>query len=96
MTLNIKRCRSSLANSEDPVMKCSIPLIIHELGVSPGCTLAVSTMMLLFFRSSYENRFVKRFISKRIEVFDKRLDNHRDLKILRLLTAVPGDVTVRM
>ena len=59
VTLNMKRCRSSLANSEDPVMKCSIPLIIHELGVSPGCTLAVSTMMLLFFKSSYEKDLKK-------------------------------------
>lgn len=47
-SLNINLCRNFLATYESPVIKSIKPFIIHELGVSPGCTRAVITIAFFF------------------------------------------------
>lgn len=44
ISLKMNLCRNFLATNESPVMKSISPFIIHDAGVSPGCTRALTTI----------------------------------------------------
>ena len=52
--LNMNLSLSSAATSDSPVRKCKIPLMIQELGVSPGWTRALNTIWCFRLSSSYK------------------------------------------
>ena len=51
--LKIYLSLSSAATSDSPVKKWRMPLMIHELGVSPGWTRALNTITCFRFKSSW-------------------------------------------
>lgn len=48
INLNINLCRNFFATNESLVMKSISPFIIHDDGVSPGCTRALTTIARFF------------------------------------------------
>lgn len=50
INLNINLWRNFFAVNESPVIKSIKPFIIHEDGVSPGCTRALTTIARFFYK----------------------------------------------
>lgn len=62
ISLKMKRWRSLLAVKVSPVMKSMRPFIIHEAGVSLGCTRAETTIAFFFCNFIYFCEILNEFL----------------------------------